>query len=182
MRLLILTGCRRTEIGDMRFSELKDRPLWRIPETRTKNAHQHELPLPGIAWNIIDSVLKRGDCDYLFGARDHRGFNNWHWAKRALDAKLGDAITQGWTLHDIRRSVATKLAESPDDGGLGLSPHIVEAVLNHVSGHKAGPAGIYNRATYIPEVKTALARWADHVTALAVGAERKIPAYPEAAS
>jgi hypothetical protein len=42
-------------------------------------------------------------------------------------------------------------------------PHIIEAVLNHVSGHKAGVAGIYNRARYTGEMREALQRWADHL-------------------
>ena len=68
-----------------------------------------------------------------------------------------------WIQHDLRRSVATGTAE------LGIAPHIVEAVLNHVSGHKAGIAGVYNRATYEKEKRTALAMWADHVMAAVEG-------------
>jgi integrase len=55
-----------------------------------------------------------------------------------------------WRLHDLRRTVATRLSD------LGVQPHIVEAVLNHISGHKAGVAGIYNRAVYAPEKRAAL--------------------------
>jgi hypothetical protein len=73
-----------------------------------------------------------------------------------------------WRLHDLRRSAATGMAE------LGIQPHIIEAVLNHVSGHKAGVAGIYNRARYVGEMHEALQRWADHVEALIVG-PRTIP-------
>jgi integrase len=70
----------------------------------------------------------------------------------ALDEKLDEP----WTVHDLRRTVATRLAESP----VSVQPHIVEAVLNHISGHKDGVAGVYNRATYLPEKKDALDRWA----------------------
>ena len=31
---------------------------------------------------------------------------------------------------------------------IGVQPHVIEAVLNHVSGHKGGVAGIYNRSIY----------------------------------
>jgi hypothetical protein len=68
-----------------------------------------------------------------------------------------------WRLHDLRRSVATHMAE------IGIQPHIIEAVLNHVSGHKSGIAGVYNRATYQPEKAAALTRWAGHLLAV-VGA------------
>ncbi len=68
-----------------------------------------------------------------------------------------------WRLHDIRRTVATLMAE------LGILPHVVEAVLNHISGHKAGVAGVYNRALYAAEKRQALNRWAEHITALVNG-------------
>jgi hypothetical protein len=49
---------------------------------------------------------------------------------------------------------------------LGVLPHIIEAILSHVSGHKAGVAGIYNRAKYIDEMREALEKWANHVEAI----------------
>jgi hypothetical protein len=52
---------------------------------------------------------------------------------------------------------------------LGVQPHVVEAVLNHVSGHRAGVAGIYNRASYDKEKREALNLWAEHVMALIEG-------------
>jgi len=84
-----------------------------------------------------------------------------------VDAKLGDAV-KPWTLHDLRRTAATGMAD------IGVQPHIIEAVLNHISGHKVGVAGIYNRSSYEREVKAALALWSDHVRALVEGGERKI--------
>jgi integrase len=65
-----------------------------------------------------------------------------------------------WRLHDLRRTAATMMAE------LGILPHIIEAILNHVSGHKSGVAGIYNRARYTDEMRAALQRWADHLDTL----------------
>jgi hypothetical protein len=67
---------------------------------------------------------------------------------------------QAWRLHDLRRTAATQMAE------LGILPHIIEAVLNHVSGHRAGVAGIYNRARYTDEMCNALQMWADRVDRL----------------
>jgi integrase len=68
-----------------------------------------------------------------------------------------------WRLHDLRRTAVTGMAE------LGIPPHIVEAVLNHISGAKAGVAGIYNRAAYAEEKKAALERWAAHIAGLVEG-------------
>jgi hypothetical protein len=69
-----------------------------------------------------------------------------------------------WRLHDVRRTVATRMAD------LGIQPHVVEAVLNHVSVHKAGVAGTYNRSLYSPEKRAALDLWASHVLTLVGGA------------
>jgi hypothetical protein len=62
---------------------------------------------------------------------------------------------------------------------IGVQPHIIEAVLNHISGHKVGVAGIYNRSSYEREVKAALALWADHVATIIGGGERKVLAFPQ---
>ena len=47
----------------------------------------------------------------------------------------------------------------------GVQPHIIEAVLNHVSGHKAGVAGVYNRSTYENEKRAALDALSNYVMA-----------------
>jgi hypothetical protein len=102
--------------------------------------------------------------DQLFGTRGG-GFTMWSRGKAALDARSG---VKDWTTHDIRRSVATKLAD------LGVMPHIIEAALNHYSGHRRGVAGTYNRSAYEKEIRNALALWHDHLRALVEGGERKI--------
>jgi integrase len=173
VRLLILTGCRRQEVGGMRWCELDpERGVWTIPAERAKNKRAHTLPLPAAAWQIINSVPRVAHRDYLFGVRA-QGYGNWAEGKVALDKALGDIVT-AWTLHDTRRTVATKMAD------MGIQPHIVEQILNHQSGHKSGVAGIYNRSSYEREVKTALATWADEVRVLAEGGERKVLSFPPA--
>ena len=66
-------------------------------------------------------------------------------------------LAKPWVLHDLRRSAVTRMCE------LGIAPHVVEAVVNHVCGHKAGVAGVYNKAIYAAEKRAALQRWADHL-------------------
>jgi integrase len=104
------------------------------------------------------STSRREGRSLVFGEGEG-GFQGWSRAKAALDKRVGVAGTKvrPWRLHDIRRTVATRL------GDLGTLPHVIEAVLNHVSGHKAGVAGIYNRATYAREKREALNAWADHL-------------------
>jgi hypothetical protein len=66
----------------------------------------------------------------------------------------------------------------PHGRDIGIQPHIIEQILNHQSGHKAGVAGVYNRSAYIREIKNALAVWADHVVSIVSGEERKILQFP----
>jgi integrase len=84
----------------------------------------------------------------------------WSKIKRRLDTAMA---IPAWRLHDLRRTAATGMAE------LGIAPHIVEAVLNHISGARASVAGTYNRAAYAAEKQAALERWAAHVTGLVGG-------------
>ena len=99
----------------------------------------------------------------------------WHWREKAChQPRLYSAasrvlsLSRPRRLHDICRTVAARLAE------LGVLPHVIEAVLNHVSGHKTGVAGIYNRALYTAEKRQALELWAEHVHCLVGGTEAKV--------
>ena len=167
VRLLILTGQRREEVGGMLQSEIDTAgALWRIGAERTKNGLPHEVPLSAPALAVLRGLRRRKDTgderDLVFGSRDGP-FSGWSKAKSALDARLTGALGRvpaAWRLHDIRRTVATGMAD------LGVQPHVIEAVLNHISGHKAGVAGVYNRSTYATEKRAALDMWADHVTTL----------------
>jgi integrase len=166
VRLLILTGQRREEIGALRWSEIDlDQGLIVLPPERTKNLRQHEVPLSTQARLILQRLPKRKGRDFVFGLGE-TGFSGWSKSKERLDKallvrrKAADRRAKplpSWHLHDLRRTCATGMAE------LGILPHVIEAVLNHVSGHKGGVAGIYNRAKYSDEMRDALQRWADHL-------------------
>jgi integrase len=174
VRLLILTGQRREEVGGMLWSELDidaDAPLWTIGKDRTKNGLQHDVPLSSAAVAILRGVPRRDDRDFVFGS-SNGPFQGWSNAKAALDARMAAALKAergdaakliAWRLHDIRRTVATRL------GDHGVLPHVVEAILNHISGHRAGVAGIYNRAIYAAEKREALNGWAALLTNRAAG-------------
>lgn len=166
VRLLILTGQRREEIAAMTWEEVDlERATWRIGGERTKNARAHEVILAQPAMKILATRRRSDGRALVFGS--HGPFSGWSKAKASLDARMAAAsegrASASWRLHDIRRTVATRLSD------LGVLPHVVEAVLNHISGHKAGVAGIYNRSSYAAEKRDALTLWGDHVTALVEG-------------
>src|SRR5262245_32231546 len=154
VRLLILTGCRRDEIGSLRWSEIdKETRMIVLPGERTKNSRTHDVPLSKAALEIIDSIPRRMNRDFVFG-EGKGGFSGWSKAKATLDAQLG---LKPWRLHDLRRTASTQMADT------GVQPHIIEAVINHVSGHKAGVAGVYNRSSYENEKRAALDALSNYV-------------------
>jgi len=167
VRLLVLLGKRPQEIGGMRKNEFDfEAGTWELPEERSKNHRAHMIHLPPPALRIVRMAFPLGERDHLFGARSVRGFNEWANGKAALDRRLGGSV-KPWQLRDLRRSVATKMAD------IGIQPHIVEAVLNHYSGHRAGVAGVYNRSPYEREVKAALIRWSEQMLALVEGRDKR---------
>jgi integrase len=160
IRLLMLTGQRRDEIGALRRSEVRDNEkMICLPAERAKNGREHLVPLSDAAASILGDCIRHGD--HVFGRRQ-TGFGGWSKGKLALDESCG---VRDWVVHDIRRTVATRMAD------IGVSPHIVEAVLNHVSGHKAGVAGVYNRSVYANEKRAALDAWANHLRVIIAQAE-----------
>jgi integrase len=173
VRLLILTAQRRDEVGGMRWQELDtEADQWILPSARTKNHREHVLPLVRDALALLPHC--RTGRDHIFGdgprreGDQHRGFSGWSKSKAAMDARIlaarkmvdaGAKPLSHWTVHDLRRTAATVMADQ-----LGVLPHIVEAILNHVSGHRAGVAGVYNRARYQAEMREALERWGAYVS------------------
>lgn len=175
VKLLMLTGQRRNEISNLRWSEIDlDRGMIRFPKDRVKNGREHVVPMSPAVRGLIEAQAVRDRRDLIFG-EGVGGFSGWAAAKAKLDQDIAAPKPMAsWRLHDLRRTVATRMAESPGDGGLGVAPHVVEAVLNHVSGHKAGVAGIYNWAKYEAEKTAALALWAEHVAQIMTGRLAKV--------
>ena len=120
-----------------------------LPGSRTKNGRQHTIPLTPTARAIL-AGRERAEGAVFY-------CQSWQYLKEQLDARCG---VKDWTLHDLRRSAASGMAS------IGIAPHVVEAVLNHVSGAKAGVAGVYNRYDYRVEKIDALAKWDAHLSHL----------------
>jgi integrase len=159
IRLLALTACRAAEIGELHFSEIQGEHIV-LPASRTKNAREHTVFLAPAARAILDT-RPRND-DFVFGRRTGRPFTGWSVCKTILNERLraAGAIFE-WVTHDLRRTAVTKMV-----GELDIAPHVAEAVVNHVSGHKHGISGIYNRAEYAPQKQHALTAWAAHLLSI----------------
>lgn len=181
IKLLMLTGQRVNEIAGLRRDEIDlERNIITLPGARTKNGRPHDIPIGAIVRALL--VPLAGDMsphnrELVFG-RGAGPFSGFSRCKERLDQKItvlnkGKALAP-WVHHDLRRSVATGMAE------IGIQPHIIEAILNHVSGHKGGIAGIYNKAVYGAEKAQALARWDEHIAAIVENRASNVTAFKRA--
>jgi len=184
VRLLMLTGARREEIAGMRWAEVASgadgASTWVLPSDRSKNHLPHEIVLPAMAVELLPQPRQDKDGrrrELVFG-EGAGPFSSWSRCKERLDARIVKAAAgermPPWVLHDLRRTLVTRLND------LGVEPHVIEALVNHVSGaSKAGVAGVYNRSAYAPQKRAALILWCHHVARL-TGSETKEPdAAPE---
>jgi integrase len=167
VKLLILTGQRRDEIGSLAWAEIDDNAAGariELAAERTKNHRPHIVPLSAEAAAVL-SPRPSPDRVMVFG-RIGTGFSGWSKAKAELDqaiaagrrARRVKTAMPPWRLHDLRRTFVTMISEK----GFA-APHVVEAIVNHISGSKAGVAGTYNKATYLKERKQVLDAWGCHV-------------------
>jgi integrase len=163
IRALILTGQRRNELAGMTWAEI-DLPAreWRIPGIRTKNPRAHMVPIADAFQSILKGAprLAKDDTGPVFTTNGASPISGFSRPKERLAKMIDEARRKPlphWTLHDIRCTVGTRM------GNLGIQPHIIEAVLKHSGGYRAGVAGVYQRQSYIIERREALQRWAAHV-------------------
>lgn len=162
IKLLLLTGCRRSEIGDLKWSELDlDTGMLTIPPARTKNHRTLALTLPAPALEILRSVPRREGRDHVFGGiRGRGGFNAWSYFTLALNSRITTATGKplvAWSLHDLRRTARSGL------GKIGVRPDVAEMAIGHAKG---GIIATYDRYSYQGEIAQALARWSDYVASV----------------
>jgi integrase len=158
VQLLILTGQRRSEIGGLRRSWIDgEKRTITFPAAITKNGRDHILPYGDTVATLLSSLPD--DVELVFPARGNseNAFNGYSPSKVRLDKFIkGEnekSPVAAWTLHDLRRTFATNLA------ALGTPIHVTEKLLNHVSGTVSGVAAIYNRHSYIDEMRAAMNDW-----------------------
>jgi len=182
-QFLLLTGARRDEVAGMKWNELDlGARVWSLPKSRTKNKRDHEIPLSDTAVQILESLPRIADAKggFVFSTTGRTAVSGFSRAKVAIDRTIlelvkeeaeslgenrdkADALTR-WTFHDLRRTVATGLQK------LGVRLEVTEAVLNHVSGSRAGIVGVYQRHEYAAEKRAALDAWARRLDPIVSGA------------
>jgi integrase len=170
VRLLLLLGVRRTELGRATWGEFDlDAALWTIPPARMKSDEPHAVPLAPAALEIL-RALPQGQ-GYVIGGRPI----HYSRAKRQLDARVtavngGKAIPR-WRLHDARRTFRTGLSR------LQIPPHIAELAIGH---RQPGLHRIYDQHRFDDEKRHAFAAWAQRVMSIAVPPPDKVVALRKA--
>jgi integrase len=157
-KLLILTGQRRGEIAALRWDYIDQKQKTiTLPALLTKNNRQHTFPYGDMTARIFENVPYQDGV--LFPARGNpeQIFSGWSKCKAALDKKC---VIAQWTLHDLRRTFATNLA------ALGTPVHVTEKLLNHSSGTFGGIVSVYQRHSYMDEMRAAVSAWDSRLTAL----------------
>ena len=166
LKLLLLTGQRPNEVAGMTRDELHDDGSWHLPGRRTKNGKPHTVPLAPLVRELI-AGMPSGHL--VFTTNGKTPVAGWSRLKVQLDASMlasaklergANAVIPPWQLRDLRRTAVTGMGE------LGIAPHVIELCVNHVSGHRAGVAGVYNKSELLAERKAALERWAVHVAGI----------------
>jgi integrase len=144
VRVLLLTGQRRCEVAGMQWSEVST--VWTIPGNRSKSCQAHVVPLVPL---VMAQLPPRGAGPYVFsttgGRRPLSGFG------KPTERLRKQTCTTGWRLHDLRRTMRTRLA------GLRVPEQVAELVIGH---GKRGLARVYDQHQYVSEMREALERWA----------------------
>lgn len=154
VRLLLLTGARRSEVAEITWGEI-DGDVWRLPSERSKSGRANARPLSAAGRAILASMPSGKPEAYVLtttgGERPSSAFNK---RKRQLDEASG---VTGWTLHDLRRTVRSKLSE------LGVPWEVARRIVGH---QVDSLDATYDRHDYLAEKKEALERLAQHIGGL----------------
>jgi integrase len=157
VRTLLLTGARRGEVAGMRWSELnRDDRIWSVPPERMKNGRWHEVAMTPYLVSMLDEIRVEG-CRYVFPAYDlNKEFLDFTGLKRQLVEAIGKVDPElaktmpRWCLHDMRRSMRTRLSS------LGIDSELAERVISHTPD---GVQAVYNRHSYRSEKRAAMVTW-----------------------
>ncbi|WP_095589304.1 tyrosine-type recombinase/integrase [Actibacterium ureilyticum] len=157
MKLLMLSGQRRAEVAEMRWSEVDfEKRLWSLPSSRAKNGKQHTVPITDAMLEVLRRTPRFFNSDYVFTTTGKSPVSGFGRVKDRLDKALPEG-TEPWIIHDLRRTMSTNMAT------LGVPQPVTEALLNHKTGVVSGVAAIYNVYSYAVEKREALDKWNEHI-------------------
>lgn len=162
VRVLMLTPHRVSTVANMRFRQIDDEGLWRIPRKMKKQkVNDQIMPLGVLAHTIVKARFsgELDDIDRLVFCSNRAGdtaLQATSKMKAILDRTLGVSFAP-WRFHDFRRSFATWAASARIDQS------IVRKVLDHGQARRDRLDAIYNRFEYIEEQRDALNLYAKFI-------------------
>ncbi|MGH2346122.1 MAG: tyrosine-type recombinase/integrase [Chloroflexota bacterium] len=182
VQLMLLTGCRLDEWASARTGWIDTHAaLIVIPRQGYKSDHVHVVPLVPQAVAILNAIPERRAGDYLFSSDGGRtpvsGISKYYRTRlrNSIIANTGSPLTKEFTSHDLRRTVATRLAEALGEEG----DKLIKRVLSHSDG---SVTAIYNRYGYVREVRQALERWRTILRRMGLQGRELLRRYPAAKS
>jgi integrase len=157
-QLLMLTGQRRSEIANLRRPWINEKEQTiTLPEWLTKNSKEHTFPYGQLVADVLETVPRRNDTDLLFpsAVSTERPISGWSKYK----TELADGVP-GWTLHDLRRTYRST------HGQIGTPAEVAERLINHAAAVQTDVEAIYDRWTYLPQMRAAVEAFEAHFQAL----------------
>ena len=153
--MLLATAQRRSEVANMRWSEIDfETKTWVIPAERCKNGKPHSVPLSDYASAMLNEMPRIAGSDFVFTTTGDRPINGF---SKFLSRIQEASATSEWRLHDLRRTAASAMARA------SVQPHVIEKVLNHLTGTIAGVSAVYNVWGYSAEKRAALDEWGKYL-------------------
>lgn len=173
IQLITRPGVRKNEALSAQWEEVYlNKPIWAIPSSRKKNRTAHVVPLsPRVLSILLAGQATKPQSGPIFPSPTANGkqLTSVHSAKERLRAQVARRVgtpsaRDHWTIHDLRRTVATGIHGLHNEEGSPLiSSHVVERILNH---KVDGVRGVYNRYDYLRQKRVALRVWSDYLDAL----------------
>lgn len=158
LKLALTTAQRIGEVANIAKSELlldQATPVWMLPGERSKNREGHRVPLSPLAVSLLrDAIAMSGESDFVFPSPKGEGPIGSGAGTKGMQRARPTFDMADFRVHDLRRTAATGMAE------LGISPHTISLVLNHMSA-RAGTvtSAVYVKYSYDKEKREAFEAW-----------------------
>ena len=177
VRLLLITGQRRDEVASVTWDQLDfENRLWTLSAQSTKARRRHEVPLSDLALATLETIPRREGSSYLFTTTGRTPISGFSRAKNLIDAKIRGRrqeeeangmpppgrvtwpFEEPWRLHDLRRTVATRLEDD-----LIVPKALISAILNHA---EAGATAVYTKGQLREQKLAAMKGWSGYLSTL----------------